>query len=97
MRVIRRSIVQNAHEKHADARAPLESWLNFVENEQWNSPIDLQRDFRNVTILPDNRAVFKIRGNRYRLIVQIDYVRKLIDIRFCDTHAEYNKINALTI
>ena len=97
MRVTGQKILSDAIIKHADARAPLESWLDYVKRAEWNTPADLQRAFSNVTILPKHRVVFKIKGNHYRLIVRIDYQRNYIDIRFFDTHAEYDKIDALNI
>ena len=58
---------------------------------------ELKKEYPSASILKDNRIVFNIKGNNYRLIVAIHYTSKIIFIRFVGTHAEYDKINALTI
>jgi mRNA interferase HigB len=57
----------------------------------------LKNQYRNVSIIENNRAVFNIKGNRYRLVVAIDYKRQLVFIKFISTHTEYDKIDASTI
>lgn len=84
-------------EHHRDAEGPLKAWIADAKRAQWSAPADVQRDYGIDVILPDNRAVFNIKGNHYRLVVRINYQLKIIDIRFIDTHAEYNRINARRI
>jgi mRNA interferase HigB len=97
MRVISLKTLRQYWENHANARANLLSWYDFVRHKMWNSPDDLVRDFGREVILPDNRAVFRIKGNDYRLVVRINYLQHAIYIRFIGTHDEYNKIDATKI
>ncbi len=60
----------------------------------WNSPNDIKKIYRNVSIIPNNRAVFNIKGNTYRLIIAINYLYKIIFVRYIGTHEEYDKIDA---
>lgn len=68
-----------------------------VRKAHWSTPQDLKNQYRNVSIIENNRAVFNIKGNRYRLVVAIDYKRQLVFIKFIGTHTEYDKIDASTI
>lgn len=63
----------------------------------WKTPEEVKQSFPKAKILPDNRIVFKICGNQYRLIVKINYQKGWIFIRFVGTHEEYNKIDATSI
>jgi mRNA interferase HigB len=68
-----------------------------VHRANWESPADLKRDFRSASILKDGRAVFNIAGNKYRLVVWINYAYKVVYIRFIGTHAQYDLIDAQTV
>lgn len=63
----------------------------------WASPTAIKEDFRNASILKDGRVVFNIAGNKYRLVVWINYVYRVVYIRFIGTHAQYDKIDVQTI
>jgi len=82
------------YEKHPQAKTPLEVWHSDVRKAQWQTPEDIKRMYASASFLPDNRVVFNIKGNDYRLIVHIDYPRKIVRVKFIGTHAEYDKINA---
>jgi mRNA interferase HigB len=60
-------------------------------------PSDVKADRRNVSILPNNRAVFNIEGNDHSLVVAIRYDKQIVFIRFIGTHAEYDRIDAETV
>ena len=83
--------------EHSDAKEPILAWHRHVLSANWQSPADVKQDFRHASILKDGRVVFNIAGNKYRLIVQISYVRQWVFIKFIGTHAEYNKVDANTI
>jgi len=97
MRVIAKRTLREFWEKHADSEQPLKSWYHEAENALWNSPIDIKRYYPSASILENNRVVFNIKGNKYRLIIKINYEYKIIWIRFIGTHSEYDKIDATKV
>jgi mRNA interferase HigB len=97
MRIISRSTLRNFWERHADSEQALKSWYQEAERNKWSSPNDIKNDYPSASILTDNRVVFNIKGNSYRLIVKINYSYGVMWIRFIGTHAEYDKIDAAKI
>ncbi|MCP4210218.1 MAG: type II toxin-antitoxin system HigB family toxin [Halieaceae bacterium] len=83
--------------QYQDAEQPLKTWLAEARHAQWRSPDDIKQKFRSASILHNNRVVFNIAGNKYRLVVKIHYNRGVVYIRFTGTHAQYDKIDAETI
>ena len=78
--------------KHADARTAIERWVSIVRKAQWNNHADLKKDFLSADFVGNDRYVFNIKGNNYRLIVAVVFIRGNIFIRFAGTHKEYDKI-----
>lgn len=97
MRIFSRGTLRDFWLNHADSEQQLKAWYEEATNDNWNSPADIKRKYPSASILPDNRVVFNIKGNTYRLIVKINYSHGTVYIRFVGTHAEYDKINAETI
>ena len=97
MRVIGKEKLDKFWKRHGDAEQPLSYWFSVVENESWDAPAELTDRFPNVRVIGGGRAIFNIKGNRYRLVVAINYQLELIQIRFVGTHAEYDRINALEV
>ena len=83
--------------KYSDSEQYLKTWYETAKNSKWTSPNEVKQTYINASILKDNRVVFNIKGNSYRLIVKFNYERQWAFIRFLGTHAEYDKINADTI
>jgi len=81
-------------EKHADSKEQLLSWFQEANSAQWTNPSDVKREYPSASFLKDNRIVFNIKGNTYRLIVRVNFEYQMIWIRFIGTHAEYDKIDA---
>ena len=81
----------------ADARESLMAWFRHVRQADWAKPADVKRDVRSSSILKDGRAVFNIAGNKYRLVVWINYPYRIIYIRFIGTHRQYDAIDAQSI
>jgi mRNA interferase HigB len=82
---------------YADAREALMAWYRAVDKADWATPADLKKDFGTASILLDGRAVFNIAGNKYRLVVWINYPYRVVYIRFVGTHHQYDRIDAQTI
>lgn len=97
MRVVAKKILRDFWEKHEDCEQQLKSWFREAQKAEWKSPNDIKAEYPGSKILIDNRAIFKIKGNNYRLIVKINYEYEMVWIRFIGTHSEYDKINAETI
>lgn len=94
MRITAKGTLREFWEQHPDAKGPLDSWYQKVKQADFSTPADVTAMFPSASILRYNRVVFNIKGNTYRLVVHIPYHRHRVYIRFIDTHAEYNKINA---
>jgi mRNA interferase HigB len=97
LRVVAKKILRDFWEIHGDCEQQLKSWFQEASSAEWKNPNELKIDFPSASILNDNRIVFNIKGNKYRLIVKITYEYQMIWIRFIGTHAEYDKINATEI
>jgi mRNA interferase HigB len=82
---------------HADAREPVMAWFRQVKGADWATPADVKRATRSVSILRDGRAVFNIAGNKYRIVVWINYPYRVVYIRFIGTHHQYDAIDARTV
>jgi mRNA interferase HigB len=84
-------------DRYADSEQPLSHWYVFVKNADWASPADVKADFSSASILGFNRVVFNIGGNKYRLVVKINYPYRVVYIRFIGTHQAYDTIDAGTV
>jgi mRNA interferase HigB len=97
MRIIAKRRLRTWQADYIAAAEALATWYDFVERADWKNGTDVLKDFSSASILPDNRVVFNLKGNRYRLIVRIEYRRREVYLRYFGTHTEYDKIDAVTI
>lgn len=97
MRIISIKSLKEFWERHPQSRAPLSSWYYETKRAAWISPQDIKTLYRSADIIKDNRIIFNIGGNKYRLIVKINYSYKIVYIRFIGTHKEYDQINPESI
>jgi mRNA interferase HigB len=97
MRIIALSKLRDFWEMHPKAELPLRTWYAETSRADWQSPADVKRVYRHASFLANNRVVFNIKGNDYRLVAAIHYNRGLLYIRFVGTHAEYDRIDATRI
>jgi mRNA interferase HigB len=94
MRVIAKKILREFWEEHPDSEHQLKSWYKEAVKADWKNPAEIKAEYSKASILKNGRVVFNICGNRYRLIVEINYLRKWVFIRFIGTHKEYDSIDA---
>lgn len=97
MRVIAKKILREFWERHADCEQQLTAWFRETSDAEWSSPNEIKAEYPSASFLLDNRVVFNIKGNNYRLIVRVSYEYQMVWIRFIGTHAEYDKIDATKI
>ena len=94
MRVIAKKTLRDFWQIHNDCEQQLTSWFQETNKAIWKNPNEIKKEYPSASILNENRVVFNIKGNKYRLIVKISYDFQILWIRFIGTHAEYDKINA---
>lgn len=95
MRIIAKATLRQFWERHPPAAAPLSKWFALVAAASWRSPADVKAMFGNtVDFVTDNRIIFDIGGNKYRLIVRVSYRYGQVLIKFVGIHAEYDRIDA---
>ncbi|MFM6975789.1 MAG: type II toxin-antitoxin system HigB family toxin [Sphingobacteriaceae bacterium] len=97
MRVIAKKVLRDFWEAHADSKEQLKSWYRETCNANWKEPNEIKNEYPSASFLAQNRVVFNIKGNKYRLIVKINYDYQMMWIRFIGTHSEYDKIEANNI
>lgn len=97
MRIISRKKLRDFWQKHENSEQALKAWFTDAKHAEWDGPVAIKKNYSNASFLSDNRVVFNIKGNQYRLIIVIRYEFKLVFIRFIGTHQEYDKIDAKKI
>lgn len=100
MRIIAKRTLRRLWETHrrgAEAKVPLQVWHSVVEDADWAMPADVKATYGDCSILKNSRVVFNIAGNKFRLVVRINYPYRIVYIRFVGTHEEYDNIDAETI
>ena len=99
MRVIaKRTLLAFCKQKeHRDAKAPLEAWHQEARRANWTSPHSVKAQFASASIVGKNRVVFNIAGNKYRLVVEMQYRAGIVWVKFVGTHARYDDINVETV
>ena len=80
-----------------DAREPVLAWYRQVLAADWSKPSEVKADIGTASILKDGRVVFNIAGNKYRIVVWINFPFRVVYIRFIGTHSQYNRIDAQEI
>ena len=94
MRILSTGTLSDFWERHPDAAAPLQAWVAEVKQASWRTPADLKGRYPRASVIGGGRVVFRIKGNRYRLVARINYERQDVLIKFIGTHAEYDRIDA---
>ena len=94
MRVISRRPLKGLAQRYPEAKAELEAWFHEAEAAHWAHPAQIKVHYGNASILKGIRVVFNICGNKYRLVVKINYPYEIVYVRFAGTHREYDRVNA---
>jgi mRNA interferase HigB len=97
MNVVSHKRLVDFYTKFPDSELPLQTWYKTVQNSKWTNFADIKRNFNSVDNVGNQRYVFNVKGNRYRLVVVIQFVHGYVYIRFVGTHNEYDKIDCKTI
>lgn len=94
MRIIALGTLRDFWKRHPDAEVPLRAWYAAASRAQWTRPGDIKDAYRSASFLANNRVVFNLKGNDYRLVTAVHYNRGMLYIRFVGTHGEYDRIDA---
>jgi mRNA interferase HigB len=96
MRIFGKGILGEFTKKHNDAQAKIEAWNAETLKSEWEKPQDIIDRYPSAHIV-QNKVVFKIKGNHYRLVVNLDYDEKIVMVLFAGTHDEYDDINVVDL
>jgi mRNA interferase HigB len=94
MRIIALRTLRDFWGKYPQAEVPLRAWYALASRADWRSPAEVKMAYRSASFLRNNRVVFNIKGNDFRLVVAVHYNRGLMFIRFVGTHREYDRVDA---
>jgi mRNA interferase HigB len=97
MNIYNRSSLAAFYKEHPDCKQTLEKWYHDVRTKKWEKPADITHDFNTARAVKNDRIIFKINKNDYRLIAKISYKKQWVFIKFIGTHAEYDLVDASTI
>ena len=97
MRIIARQTLTRFAETHPETAASLSHWLSVAREAKWASPQEVQAAFSKAKALNGERVRFEVAGGDYRMVVAFDFGRQIAFIKFLGTHAEYDRINALSV
>lgn len=97
MRVIAIGTLRAFWEAHPAAEQALKAWYDEAKAARWTTPADIRARYGSASFVANNRVVFNMKGNDYRLIVAVAYRFEAVFIKFIGTHAEYDKVDATTV
>lgn len=91
MRILNLPLIDAFKQRHANVRGQLDAWRDEVAREAWATPQDIKRRYPAADFLADNRVIFNIKGNAYRLVIQVRYHAGIVYVEWIGTHADYSK------
>ncbi len=97
MKAIRTKVLRGFWQRYPDSEQQLKAWHAEAKNDAWRTPAEVKARYATASILKGSRVVFNIRGNKYRLVVKINYQMQIIEVGFMGTHKQYDAINAEAI
>lgn len=96
-RIFAKATLREFWEKYPESEQYLKTWFDTVKNSDWKSPTKVRQTYANASILKENRIVFNIKGNSFRLVAKLNFEKQWVFIRFIGTHEEYDKIDVTKI
>jgi mRNA interferase HigB len=97
MRMIARKTLREYVARHPEVSGQLDAWYHDTKRADWSTPADITRVYGSASILPNQRVVFNIKGNQYRLVVAVSYALKIVYVRWFGTHQECDRIDATVV
>ncbi|MBP6812901.1 MAG: type II toxin-antitoxin system HigB family toxin [Saprospiraceae bacterium] len=97
MVIISKAVLRAFGLQHPDAIDALNDWYTITKDADWGKMSDIREAFNSVDYVKNDRFVFNIKGNRYRLVVMIFFDIRTVFIRFVGTHAEYDQVDVSTL
>ncbi|MDA1088651.1 MAG: type II toxin-antitoxin system HigB family toxin [Verrucomicrobia bacterium] len=97
MKIIARRMLREFWIRHPDAKGPLAAWFHAVRQAKWTGPADIRDQFRSADFVGDNRVIFGIGGNEYRLVVHVYDPHQIVRTKFVGTHRQYDRIDPETV
>lgn len=97
MKIVAKRSLITFWEKYPDSEQPLRAWHDEAKKALWKTPQDIKRQYASASFLANNRVVFNIKGNQYRLVVAVAYRIGAVYIKFVGTHAEYDRTNITAV
>lgn len=91
MKILGQAILYEFCKSHADCATQIFAWIAEAKEAEWKTPSDIKARYVNTSFLADNRIIFNIKGNKYRLDTKVYYQRQIIIVKRIGTHGEYNK------
>ena len=93
MQIIAKRTLRQFWERHPHAETPLKVWFAMVSKAEWSGPADVRAMFGSADFVADNRVIFDIGGNKFRIVARVSYRFKRVLVKFIGTHREYDQIN----
>ena len=93
MQVIAKRTLRQFWEKHPQAETPLKVWFAMVSKAEWSGPADVRAMFGSADFVADNRVIFDIGGNKFRVVARVSYRFRRVLVKFVGTHSDYDRID----
>jgi len=97
MNIFNKSSLISYYTKNTQTKKALQLWYHDVLSKDWKMPTDVLKDFNTAKIIKNNRARFEILGKQFRIIIELNYQKGAVFIKFIGSHAEYDKVDAETV
>ncbi len=94
VKIVARRVLRDFWTRHPDAKGHLTAWFHAVRQAEWTGPADIRAQFRSADFIGDNRVIFDIGGNKYRLVVHVYYPHQIVRTKFVGTHRQYDRIDS---